>query len=168
MSELVEKLGLDWKLLLAQGVNFGIILVVLRVTAYKPIMKLLEARRKKIEQGLVDAKAAKDMLESADHVYAEKMREAEKDGMKVFSKLEAEAKVKEAGLIAAARVKEADILKAAEKAAHTKEAEAEARVHAGAISLVRSAIEKTVSLKPGDIDEALVKQALESLKNAQR
>ncbi len=166
MSELFSKLGLNWKLLLAQGVNFSIILVVLRLVAYKPIMKVLESRRKKIEQGLNDAKEAGEKLKNAEHVYASKMREAETDGIKVFTKLEAEAKAKEAVLIASARAKETEILKAAEKAAHTKEEEAEARVHAGAISLVRSAIEKTVSLKPNEIDEALVKQALESLKNA--
>ncbi len=166
MSELVEKLGLDWKLLLAQAVNFLAILVVLRIAAYKPIMRLLEARRKKIEQGLTDAKSAAEKLSSADHVYAEKLREAEKDGIKVFSKLEAEAKAKEAALMASAREKEAEMLASAAKAWKAKEAEADAAVRARAAELVRSAIEKTVALDPKHVDDALIAQALETVKKS--
>jgi len=166
MAELLEKLGLDWKLLLAQAVNFLAILFVLRLAAYKPIMRLLEARKKKIEQGLIDAKSAAEKLHAAQGVYDGKMREAEADALKVFSKLEAEAKAKESIMLSAARVKEGEILSAAEKAAKVKEKEAEERVHARAAALVKEGIEKTVKLKPNEVDEALVRQALESLKGA--
>ena len=38
MSELLSKLGIDWRLLIAQLINFLILLFVLRRFAYKPIL----------------------------------------------------------------------------------------------------------------------------------
>ena len=39
MSQLFSQLGIDWHLLLSQAVNFLILLVILRLVAYKPILK---------------------------------------------------------------------------------------------------------------------------------
>ena len=47
MLELAEKLGLDWKLLLSQAVNFLVLLALLRQFAYKPLLKILKERRTK-------------------------------------------------------------------------------------------------------------------------
>ena len=38
MNELFAAFGIDWKLLLAQGVNFGIVLVALWYFLYRPVM----------------------------------------------------------------------------------------------------------------------------------
>lgn len=56
MSDLVTKLGIDWKLLLAQIVNFLVLLWVLKRFAYGPIIRALAKRSKTIEQSLVQAK----------------------------------------------------------------------------------------------------------------
>ena len=53
--ELLSKLGIDWKLLLAQVVNFGILLGVLTVFVYRPLLDLLDARRERIAKAMEDA-----------------------------------------------------------------------------------------------------------------
>ena len=58
MQELITKLGIDWKFLIAQIVNFLVLLFVLYKFAYGPILAMLEKRQKKIEKGLKDAEAA--------------------------------------------------------------------------------------------------------------
>lgn len=63
MSELVAKLGLDWRLLLAQAVNFGILLGVLTWAVYKPLLKVMGERQEKIARGLADAAAARQKVE---------------------------------------------------------------------------------------------------------
>lgn len=63
MSELVGKLGLDWRLLLAQAVNFGILVGVLTWAVYKPLLKVMAERRATIERGLEDAEAARRKIE---------------------------------------------------------------------------------------------------------
>jgi len=48
----MDKLGIEPSLLLAQVVNFLIIVVVLTKLLYKPILTALEKRRKEIEKGI--------------------------------------------------------------------------------------------------------------------
>mgnify|MGYP000846846540 FL=1 len=56
--EALANLGIDWKLLLAQVVNFVVVLLVLRRFAYQPMLRLLDERTHKIEKGLADAESA--------------------------------------------------------------------------------------------------------------
>lgn len=65
MSSLIQALGLDVRILLAQFVNFGVLVFVLWRFAYRPILNLLEERRKKVEQGVKDAEAATEKLEKS-------------------------------------------------------------------------------------------------------
>ncbi len=58
MADLLHKLGVDWRLLIAQIVNFAILFFVLRKVLYRPVLKILEERRVRIAKGLADADAA--------------------------------------------------------------------------------------------------------------
>ena len=66
MVDLLHSFGVDWRLLIIQAVNFGVLLVALTYFLYKPILNVLDERRKKIEQGVRDASKAKEELETAD------------------------------------------------------------------------------------------------------
>jgi len=61
--EALTSLGIDWKLLIAQIVNFLVLLVLLWKFLYNPLVKMLAERKKKIEQGLKDAEDARAQLE---------------------------------------------------------------------------------------------------------
>lgn len=63
--ELIEKLGIDWRLLIAQIVNFLILLFVLTKFAFKPLIKLLDERRATIEKSLENADRINKNLEDA-------------------------------------------------------------------------------------------------------
>lgn len=80
-------LGINLGFFLFQVFNFGIVLVLLYAWAYKPIINMLETRKKKIAQGLEDARIA-----------AEARANAEKDAREILAKAQAEAtqKVREA------------------------------------------------------------------------
>lgn len=62
----MEALGLNLGYLIVQFLNFGILFLVLRVWAYKPIVNLLEQRREIIAQGLEDARIASEARENAE------------------------------------------------------------------------------------------------------
>jgi F-type H+-transporting ATPase subunit b len=51
----IAALGLDARALLFQVINFGLLLVLLRLFAYKPVLKVLEARRQRVEESLRSA-----------------------------------------------------------------------------------------------------------------
>lgn len=164
MSELLEKLGINWKLLIAQAVNFLVILAILRFTVYKPLLRVLAERRARITKGLDDAKQAGEKLGRIEGERKEVLAKAEGESLKIVSRAEEEAKQKETTLLAAAHAKEGDILKAAEKVAAAKKLESEEKVYREAATLVKRAIERTISRAPKAADEALIAEALETLK----
>jgi F-type H+-transporting ATPase subunit b len=57
-----ETLGIQWPKLIAQLVNFSIVLFVLWKLAYKPIFGMLDARKNKIAEGLANADKIKAQL----------------------------------------------------------------------------------------------------------
>ena len=78
--ELFAKLGIDWRLLVAQLVNFVILMTVLVFVLFKPIIAALDKRRQKIA----------DSLENAEKIGAELKRTTE-EGERLLSKSRAEA-----------------------------------------------------------------------------
>ncbi|MAG11890.1 MAG: ATP synthase F0 subunit B [Parcubacteria group bacterium] len=55
MQELLGTLGIDWRLLIGQIINFGLFLLILRIFAYKPLLEAMQKRTKRIEEGLKNA-----------------------------------------------------------------------------------------------------------------
>lgn len=59
MNNTLETLGIQWQMLLVQCIDFSIALIVLWKFAYKPIFKVLDARKAKIADGLANAEKIK-------------------------------------------------------------------------------------------------------------
>ena len=80
--ELLDNLGVDGPKLIAQLINFGIVLLVLWKFAYKPVLEMLETRRQKIAQSMDEAEQIKTELAETqaerDKVMAEANQRAEK------------------------------------------------------------------------------------------
>jgi F-type H+-transporting ATPase subunit b len=66
MQQLFAAFGVNWQLLLAQAVNFAIVLVALRYFLYTPVMTSLENRQKVVAKGVEDARLAGEKLAGAD------------------------------------------------------------------------------------------------------
>jgi len=98
----MDALGIDLKLLIAQAVNFLILLFLLQRFAYKPIIKMLDERREKIEKGLSDADKAKIELskaeEESERIREKAFKEANEilENAKKASNLKAEETIKKA------------------------------------------------------------------------
>jgi len=73
--EILELFGIDWKLMLAQLVNFAIVVGVLWWFALKPLTKTMQSRNDEISKGLSDAKAAEERLEQVEKEVKEKLIE---------------------------------------------------------------------------------------------
>src|SRR3990167_3579776 len=78
MELLLEKLGLEPHILLAQIINFLILIFVLRRFLYKPLIKFLDKRKDIIEKGLNDAQKAKEELSKIQTIKEEKMEAKQK------------------------------------------------------------------------------------------
>lgn len=116
MHQLFATFGINWKLLLAQAVNFGILLGILWYFLYQPVMQMLDTRRKRIAEGVEKAKAADLRLD-----------EAKAEGERMVGEAAREAE----GLVATARTRAeergSEILQAAEERAAATLRDATAR-----------------------------------------
>lgn len=59
---MIDVLGIEWVKLIAQLINFSLVLLVLWKLAYQPVFAMLEARRQKIADGLANAEKIKTQL----------------------------------------------------------------------------------------------------------
>ena len=62
LGDVARTFGVDWPHLGAQIVSFGIVCAVLYALAYKPVLRMLEARRQQIAAGLANADKIKTEL----------------------------------------------------------------------------------------------------------
>lgn len=161
MAQLFEQLGIDWHLLLSQGVNFLILLVVLRVFVYKPLLKLLHDRRTRIEEGLTKADEADKRLREVEEIGKGKIRTAETEAVGILKKTERDAKALEEKMLADAKRKEAEEHAAAAARLAAQDEDARQAMAKEAAAMVRRAITKTVELAPDKIDDALIAKAVE-------
>jgi F-type H+-transporting ATPase subunit b len=81
----ITDIGINLPVLIAQTVNFIVLLVVLRLVAYKPIMRLLDERARRIREGLSQAEASKERAAEADRAAREQIESARREGQQVIA-----------------------------------------------------------------------------------
>lgn len=162
MESLLENFGLDWKLLVSQAVNFFLLLVILRATVYKPLLKLIADRRKKIKDGLAAASEADTRLASIGEMQKKKEQEAEAKGLALIREATAKAKIEEARQLEEAGKKVAELERRAASARDAERAAMMAEVEGSAVALVTETIKKAVGAMPEGIDGALIERATRS------
>lgn len=100
MEELIKTFHIDWKLIIAQLVNFAIVLFVLKRYAYGPILRMMTERSEKIEQGIKDAEHAhKKLAEVAEKEHVV-LVEAKKQAGEIVARAEALAMQNKDAIIA--------------------------------------------------------------------
>lgn len=80
--DIFNQFGVKPVLLTAQVVNFLILLFILKRFLYKPVLKVLEERKKRIEESLKNAQEIEERLlrtqEESDKIIAKTLKEAQK------------------------------------------------------------------------------------------
>jgi F-type H+-transporting ATPase subunit b len=115
MEELVKTFHIDTSLLLAQLINFAIVLFVLYRFAYKPILKVLNERTGKIEKGLKDAEEAQNKLQEIAQREKEVLKNAKEEGQKIIAAAESTAAKNKEELLNEAKKQSDKILAEASK-----------------------------------------------------
>lgn len=161
MSELLTKLGIDWKLLIAQIVNFLVLLFVLWKFAYGPIVAMLEKRQKKIEQGLADADKAQKNLEKSEERQKEILKKARTEAKEIVEKAHLQAEKSKSEISASAKVQAGKIIASAKEEIEREKEKTIAEIKAEIGGLVVSAAEKIISEKIDDKkDKELIEESL--------
>lgn len=167
MGELVSKFGIEPALLLAQMLNFGIVLFVLWKFAYTPLLKVLRERREKIEKSLTDAKAVEQKLADAEKLKEEAILTGRREAQRIVEAAEKQSehyrqeRLKEIDAELATMHQHARNEIASEKVQALNDAKAEL------VNLIMSATQKVVPKgATKELDATLVAEAVEESKNA--
>lgn len=102
-----QTFGLEWSLFIAQVISFVIVVVLLQKFAYKPVLTMLEERRKRIAEGLANAEKIKTELARTEAARQEVLNNANAQANKLIEEARA----------AAARVQEQETQRAIAQAA---------------------------------------------------
>ncbi len=110
----ISELGINWGVLITQIVTFVILLVLLRFVAYKPLMRMMDERSKRVKESLEQAEAVKaestkaeeglkKQLAQASREGQERIERAIKAGEDIKQKAQEDAKKEAEGLIVRAK-----------------------------------------------------------------
>ncbi|MBF6600699.1 MAG: F0F1 ATP synthase subunit B [Dehalococcoidia bacterium] len=76
----IGSLGINLPLLVGQLVNFTVLLVVLRLVAYGPLMKMLDERRERIRESLSAAEEMRTKAAESDRQVHDQIEAARREG----------------------------------------------------------------------------------------
>ncbi len=82
----MEGLGISLPTLLAQIVNFTILLGLLYLVAYKPIMRMLDERSQKIKESMEQTESIKEQAMHAEEEVKKQLDTAAKEGQEVIAR----------------------------------------------------------------------------------
>lgn len=165
MSELIRHFGIDWKLLLAQAVNFFILLIILRKFAYGPLMRMLKRRKEEIEKGLKFTKESEDKLKRIGEEREEVLKEARGEALAVVSEAERAAKIRRGDILKEAALKSENVIAEAKRTIEEEKAKMGEAVYRDAESLIGLGIARVLGKMPHpERDKELIQEALGELK----
>src|SRR3989344_1278848 len=111
----MEKLGIEPSLLLAQLINFSIIVVVLTRFLYKPILGMLAKRKKEIEEGLAITERMRAEEEKLGLRKEKLLAEARKEARVILEDAKKQGKDMGSEIVAAAHKEAGEIIQKAKR-----------------------------------------------------
>ncbi len=98
----MEKLGINWGLLIAQLINVIFVVWLLTTFLYRPILNMLNQRTSRIQEGLQDAEKVKEQLANAKRDYDAELAKARQEAAAILAQAQERARAQAAEIIAQA------------------------------------------------------------------
>lgn len=143
----MESLGINWKILIGQIINFAILLFLLKKFAYKPFFSILEKRKAKIEEGVKKSEEAEKSLQKIRALEEEIKRSGEEKAKATLKEAEARAKTKTQEILSSAEGERKKIVEEARKEAQNEVAKEKEKQKREAIELTFLLTEKFLKEK---------------------
>ena len=89
LGNVAHQFGVYWPNLIAQCILFGIVYWVLSKFAFKPVIAMLEERRRRIEEGQLNAEKIKKQLADAQAKYEEILTKANSEAQRLLEEVRA-------------------------------------------------------------------------------
>jgi len=162
-------LGINLPALIFELINFGILYWILKRYAYKPIVTMLETRRRHIEDSLKAAAAAIAERNALEQERQEIIAKAKAHASEIVAEARGEAEVKKNGIIAEAEASADHIMEQAKRETGRQLAAAHDQLASEARGLVIAATSKLIDEKlDAKRDEKLVERAFAAATGGRR
>jgi len=111
----MDKLGIDPGVLIAQLVNFFLLLGLLSLVLYKPVMRMLRERQERIAKGLAEAELASKRAAQAEADYQKRLEEARREAQAIVAQARETAEKERQSLLAQAQAQVQELRARAEQ-----------------------------------------------------
>jgi F-type H+-transporting ATPase subunit b len=158
-------LGINWKLFLAQLVNFGIVLFIFWKWVVKPLGTTLENRQKKIESGLKNAAYMEEEKEKFEQWKTGEMKKVRLEAENVIKVTTDTAEKTKTEIVSLAQSQAEKIIEQAKSSIELEKAQMLKDVKASVAELVVSASEKILKSKlDSKKDHELVSESMREMR----
>jgi F-type H+-transporting ATPase subunit b len=147
MEDFINTFHIDWKLMIAQIINFGLVFLVFYLLAAKPLSKLIKDRGQEIETGLVNAKDSAVLLEKTQKEYDEILAQARTKANKMFQDGKKEAQAEQTAMLEEAKNEVKRIIESGKKSLEMEKAKTLEETKKDIAILAMKATEKLMSSK---------------------
>jgi F-type H+-transporting ATPase subunit b len=104
----ITDIGINLPVLVAQTVNFIVLLILLKLFVYKPVLNMLDQRRARIEEGLNAAQRGQESAAEAEKTAQAELDNARREGQNIVQNAQqVSQRLQEEGRAAAAQQTEA-------------------------------------------------------------
>ena len=147
MDSIISTFHIDWKIIIAQAINFGVVFVVLYIFALKPLSKLMSERSEKIAKGIDDAKTNATLLSETRSEYDSAIVKAKNEADKIFQAGKKEAENKKMSMLEEAKKEVAVVIENGKKTLEAEKTKMVEEAKKEIVSLAMLATEKLIKSK---------------------
>jgi F-type H+-transporting ATPase subunit b len=159
MDSIISTFHIDWKIIIAQAINFGIVFAVLYIYALKPLSKLMAERSEKISKGINDAETNAKVLAETHKEYEAALVKAKNDANKIFQEGKKEAENKKAQMLEDAKKEVALVIDSGKKTLEVEKVKMVNEAKKEIVALSVKIAEKMLGTKISDsLDEKTIKE----------
>jgi F-type H+-transporting ATPase subunit b len=147
MESLIATFHIDWKIIVAQAFNFGVVFAVLYIFVLKPLNKIMGERQAKIQKGLNDAKENADILSKTEAKHEEILSKARLEAHEIFQSVKSEADAKRSEIIEEAKREAGLIIENGKEILENEKRKLITEEHEEIVALIMNGIEKLLGHK---------------------
>jgi len=162
MDSIISTFHLDWKTILAQMVNFGVVFAVLYIFGLKPLGKIMRDRTKKIEKGILDARENGEILEKSRLEYEATITKAKAQANVLFQEMKKEVSDKKVIMLEETKEEVSKMIESGRKSLENEKTKMVSEAKKEVADLVVEVTEKLLGEK---VDAAYQEKAIKELGN---
>ena len=147
MENLIETFHIDWRIFIAQVINFTIVFLVLYWFAFKPLVKIMAERSDKIAKSLEEAKLIEEKLSQTKEEFNKIVAEAKGQANAILEKAAAQADLRKQETVIRAKEEIGQIINQEKQKMQTEKAATLKEIRKEVAGLVILTVEKILGEK---------------------